>query len=98
MTMTHRTYHFVAVIGGAIAGSVAAEILADSGIHVVVVKQNKRPYGKIEDGLPRWHLEQRQHDLRSVAEIESSLSAIFLLILISLTPPDLANLGLLPSD
>ena len=55
MTLTHRTYHFVAVIGGAIAGSVAAEILADSAIHVVVIEQNKRPYGKIEDG-PRWQL------------------------------------------
>jgi ferredoxin--NADP+ reductase len=62
MTMTHRPYHFVAVVGGAIAGSVAAEILADSGIHVVVIEQNKRPYGKIEDGLPRWHLEQRQQE------------------------------------
>jgi ferredoxin--NADP+ reductase len=62
MTMTHKSYHFVAVVGGAIAGSVAAEILADSGIHVVVIEQNKRPYGKIEDGLPRWHLEQRQQE------------------------------------
>jgi len=60
--MTHRPYHFVAVIGGAIAGSVAAEILADNGIHAVVIEQNKRPYGKIEDGLPRWHLEQRQQE------------------------------------
>jgi NADPH-dependent glutamate synthase beta subunit-like oxidoreductase len=60
--MRAKTYHFVAVIGGAIAGSVAAEILADNGIHVVVIEQNKRPYGKIEDGLPRWHLEQRQQE------------------------------------
>jgi ferredoxin/flavodoxin---NADP+ reductase len=62
MTMTHRPYHFVAIVGGAIAGSVAAEILADNGIHVVVVEQNKKPYGKIEDGLPRWHLEQRKQE------------------------------------
>jgi ferredoxin--NADP+ reductase len=62
MKMTHKPYHFVAVVGGAIAGSVAAEILADSGIHVVVIEQNKRPYGKIEDGLPRWHLEQRHQE------------------------------------
>ena len=60
--MTHRPYHFVAVIGGAIAGSVAAEILADNGIHVVVIEQNKKPYGKIEDGLPRWHREQRKQE------------------------------------
>jgi ferredoxin--NADP+ reductase len=62
MSMTHRPYHFVAVIGGAIAGSVAAEILADNGIHVVVIEQNKKPYGKIEDGLPRWHREQRKQE------------------------------------
>ncbi len=60
--MTHRPYHFVAIVGGAIAGSVAAEILADNGIHVVVIEQNKKPYGKIEDGLPRWHLEQRKQE------------------------------------
>jgi ferredoxin--NADP+ reductase len=60
--MTERPYHFVAIVGGAIAGSVAAEILADHGIHVVVIEQNKRPYGKIEDGLPRWHLEQRKQE------------------------------------
>jgi len=62
MTMTHRPYHFVAIVGGAIAGSVATEILADNGIHVVVIEQNKKPYGKIEDGLPRRHLEQRKQE------------------------------------
>jgi ferredoxin--NADP+ reductase len=60
--MTYRPYHFVAVVGGAIAGSVAAEIFADNGIHVVVIEQNKKPYGKIEGGLPRWHLEQRKQE------------------------------------
>jgi NADPH-dependent glutamate synthase beta subunit-like oxidoreductase len=54
--------HFVAIIGGAIAGSVAAEILADRGTRVAVIEQNKRPYGKIEDGLPRWHVEQRKQE------------------------------------
>src|SRR6266403_2090447 len=60
--MTARPYHFAAIVGGAIAGSVAAEILADHGIPVVVIEQNKRPYGKIEDGLPRWHREQRKQE------------------------------------
>jgi len=54
--------YFVAIVGGAISGSVAAEILADHGIQVVVFEQNKRPYGKIEDGLPRWHVEQRKQE------------------------------------
>jgi NADPH-dependent glutamate synthase beta subunit-like oxidoreductase len=60
--MTNSGHHFVAVIGGAISGSVAAEILADSGIRVAVFEQNTRPYGKIEDGLPRWHVEQRKEE------------------------------------
>src|ERR1700737_2139259 len=56
--MTNPGHHFIAVIGGAISGSVAAEILADHGIRVAVFEQNTRPYGKIEDGLPRWQAEQ----------------------------------------
>lgn len=60
--MTNPGQHFVAVIGGAISGSVAAEILADRGIKVAVFEQNTRPYGKIEDGLPRWHVEQRKQE------------------------------------
>ena len=60
--MTNPGRHFVAVIGGAISGSVAAEILADQGIQVAVFEQNTRPYGKIEDGLPRWHVEQRKQE------------------------------------
>jgi ferredoxin--NADP+ reductase len=60
--MKDRPYHFVAIIGGAIAGSVAAEILAGHGIRVVVIEQNRRPYGKVEDGLPRWHREQREQE------------------------------------
>jgi len=64
--MTDRPYHFVAIVGGAIAGSVAAEILADNGIRAVVIEQNERPYGKIEDGLPRWHLEQREQEYRRI--------------------------------
>lgn len=60
--MSAKGQHVVAVIGGAIAGSVAAEILAKQGIRVVVWEQNPRPYGKIEDGLPRWHVEQRKQE------------------------------------
>ncbi len=60
--MSTSREHFVAVVGGAISGSVAAEILADHGIRVAVFEQNARPYGKIEDGLPRWHVEQRKQE------------------------------------
>jgi ferredoxin/flavodoxin---NADP+ reductase len=68
--MAENRNYFVAVVGGAISGSVAAEILADRGIRVAVFEQNKRPYGKIEDGLPRWHAEQRKQEY---AHIDSRL-------------------------
>ena len=60
--MSESGRHAVAVVGGAVAGSVAAELLADHGVRVVVIEQNSRPYGKIEDGLPRWHVEQRKQE------------------------------------
>ncbi len=54
--------HFVAVVGGASAGSIVAEQLAERGSQVLVIEQNARPYGKIEDGLPRWHRKQRTQE------------------------------------
>ena len=47
--------HIVAVIGGATAGAEVAARLANAGARVVVFDMNPRPFGKIEDGLPRWH-------------------------------------------
>ena len=41
-------------------------MLADRGITVVVFDQNPRPYGKIEDGLPRWHVKLRQKEYETV--------------------------------
>lgn len=61
-----RPGHAVAIFGGACSGSVAAEILAERGVHVVVFEQNPRPYGKIEDGLPRWHTQQRLMEYRKI--------------------------------
>ncbi|HEY2663897.1 MAG TPA: hypothetical protein VGI47_06110 [Candidatus Binataceae bacterium] len=58
--------HFVAVIGAATAGSEIARILAGRGARVVVFEQNARPYGKIEDGLPRWHVKQRKDEYREI--------------------------------
>ena len=51
--MSDENRHVVAIFGGACAGSTAADILAAHGAEVVVFEQNIRPYGKIEDGLPR---------------------------------------------
>jgi len=58
--------HVVAVVGGATAGAEAAGLLASRGIAVVVFEQNVRPYGKIEDGLPRWHVKLRQKEYETI--------------------------------
>jgi NADPH-dependent glutamate synthase beta subunit-like oxidoreductase len=58
--------HVVAVVGGATAGSEVAHILAQRGALVAVMEQNPRPYGKIEDGLPRWHVKQRKDEYEEI--------------------------------
>ena len=56
----------VAVIGGATAGAEAADIFAKQGFLTVVFEQNKRPYGKVEDGLPRWHVGLRAKEYGTI--------------------------------
>ncbi len=58
--------HCVAVIGGAVAGAEVAGALAARGIEVAVFEQNRRPYGKIEDGLPRWHVALRDKEYETI--------------------------------
>jgi NADPH-dependent glutamate synthase beta subunit-like oxidoreductase len=58
--------HCVAVIGGAVAGAEVAGTLADRGVEVTVFEQNPRPYGKIEDGLPRWHAALRRKEYEAI--------------------------------
>jgi NADPH-dependent glutamate synthase beta subunit-like oxidoreductase len=55
----------IAIVGGATAGAEAARIFSENGILTVVFDQNPRPYGNIEDGLPRWHLglRRKEYDL-----------------------------------
>ncbi len=61
----------VAIIGGATAGAEAAALLAASGSLCVVFEQNDRPYGKVEDGLPRWHEGLRR---KEYAQIDAKLA------------------------
>lgn len=58
--------HVVIVCGGAVAGSEAAALAAERGALVVVVEQNDTPYGKIEDGLPRWHERLRRQEYERI--------------------------------
>ena len=60
--------HWVAVIGGATAGAEVAGRLAAHGVRVVVFEMNQRPFGKIEDGLPRWHVGLRRKEYETIRE------------------------------
>jgi ferredoxin--NADP+ reductase len=67
----------VAIIGGAVAGSEAAAACAARGAIPVVFEQGARPYGKIEDGLPRWHEKLRDKEYRKINEHLGSDQLIF---------------------
>src|SRR5262245_6957007 len=56
----------IAVIGGATAGAEAADICAKQGSLTVVFEQNARPYGRVEDGLPRWHVGPRAKEYATI--------------------------------
>jgi len=65
--MSHpNPQHVVVIVGGAVAGSEAAFRLAERGIVPIVLEQNDRPYGKIEDGLPRWHVNLRAQEEKKI--------------------------------
>lgn len=66
--MEHSGKHFIAIIGGSVAGSEAAFILAEKGFKVVVFDQKNLPYGKIEDGLPKWHIGLRNKEEQKIDE------------------------------
>ena len=67
----------VAIIGGAVAGSEAAAACAARGVIPVVFEQGARPYGKIEDGLPRWHEKLRDKEYLKINANLGSDSVIF---------------------
>jgi len=56
----------VAIIGGAVAGSEAAAACAAKGAISIVFEQGARPFGKIEDGLPRWHEKLRIKEFEKI--------------------------------
>jgi len=60
--------HVIGICGGAVAGSEAARLFAERGALAIVFEQNARPYGKIEDGLPRWHVKLREKEYARIDE------------------------------
>lgn len=69
--------HVVAIIGGAVAGSEAAAVCASRGVTAIVIEQNDRPFGKIEDGLPRWHDKLRQKEYEQIGRNLSLPDVLF---------------------
>ncbi len=70
LDLSQKESHYVAIIGGGVSGSEAADMLSELGIRVLVFDQNTLPYGKLEDGLPKWHVGLRD---RQEAEIDKKL-------------------------
>ncbi len=62
MNIKDSGHHFIAIFGGAVAGAEAAYQLSQRGFRIVVFDQAKLPYGKIEDGLPKWHAKLRDKE------------------------------------
>ncbi|MEE8586077.1 MAG: hypothetical protein V3T83_14630 [Acidobacteriota bacterium] len=60
--------HIACIFGGAVAGSETAHQLAQRGIYSVVFDQEALPYGKIEHGLPKWHIKLRDKEERQIDE------------------------------
>ncbi|MGB5809075.1 MAG: hypothetical protein WBG86_01020 [Polyangiales bacterium] len=67
----------VAIIGGAVAGSEAAAACAARGAIPVVFEQGRRPYGKIEDGLPRWHVKLRDKEYKKIDQNLGAEGVVF---------------------
>jgi NADPH-dependent glutamate synthase beta subunit-like oxidoreductase len=66
--LSSQARHVVIICGGAVSGSEAAAFCAARDITAIVLEQNVRPYGKIEDGLPRWHDKLRAQEYGRIDE------------------------------
>lgn len=60
--------HYIAIFGGAVSGAETAHQFAKRGIKCVIFDQSALPYGKIEDGLPKWHVKLRDKEEGSINE------------------------------
>lgn len=69
---------FVFVIGGAVAGSTAAKAFAARGWRVIVIEQNACPFGKIDDGLPKWHRKLQTQERRRILDSLSDANIDFI--------------------
>jgi len=77
LTNSSNPNHVIGICGGAVSGSEAAAQIAKAGAIAIVFEQNLRPYGKIEDGLPRWHSKLRKKEYARIDENLSTPGVIF---------------------
>jgi ferredoxin--NADP+ reductase len=64
----NKSGYCVAIFGGGVAGTEAAFRLSQLGIRVVLFEQHALPYGKIEEGLPKWHIKLREQEEAKIDE------------------------------
>src|SRR5512136_2892840 len=62
----HEPRHVVLIAGSAVSGAEAAFQLAQKNVVCIVLEQNDYPYGKILDGLPRWHEKLREKEMHKI--------------------------------
>jgi ferredoxin--NADP+ reductase len=70
--------YFVVIIGGGVAGSEAAYQLSKRGIYSAIFEQHALPYGKIEEGLPKWHIKLRNHEEKKIDDKLSQPHVFFI--------------------
>jgi NADPH-dependent glutamate synthase beta subunit-like oxidoreductase len=76
--LSNQPRHVVVIVGGAVSGSEAAAVCAERELTAIVLEQNPRPYGKIEDGLPRWHDKLRAQEYKRIDENLARPSVFYL--------------------
>ncbi len=77
MKKDNQPRQIVAVFGGGVAGAEAAFQLSKRGIYSILFEQQVLPYGKIEEGLPKWHIKLRNQEEQKIDEKLSSPNVIF---------------------
>lgn len=70
--------YFVGIIGSGVAGSEAAYQLSKKGIYSVIFEQHALPYGKIEEGLPKWHIKLRNQEEKKIDHKLSQSNVFFI--------------------
>jgi NADPH-dependent glutamate synthase beta subunit-like oxidoreductase len=58
--------HVIAIFGGAASGAEATLQATKRGIRCIVFDQNPLPYGKLDDGLPKWHAKLRDKEEQNI--------------------------------